>query len=352
MMKYAINAYGIATGGGTLAYQALAPTAAKADKMVDERLATAITADANDFIYQWEASHDYNPAPALEKIEATLLLINAADDERNPPETGVTDAALKRVKNGRLFLIPASQRDARPSHDRQREVLQEAAAGTAADRAAAGDVDRRSECAMSASRFRRAALALPGAIEGAHQRTADFRVGKRIFATLGYPDDDWGMVKLTPEQQSVLVDAEPEIFRPVPGGWGKQRLHQCAAGKGRCDDAEERARHGVEECRAENDGEIGEENEALISHRINSLPPHRSLFERASARRLRLELSPNYEFAGGMPAGTRQQRRIGCEGLRHSSCSPACRCWPARRSPSTAASSTTCRPTSAPGSRA
>ena len=108
MMKYAISAYGIATGGGTLAYQALAPTAAKADKMVDDRLATAITADANDFIYQWEASRDYNPAPSLEKIEATLLLINAADDERNPPETGVTDAVLKRVKNGRLFLIPAS----------------------------------------------------------------------------------------------------------------------------------------------------------------------------------------------------------------------------------------------------
>ena len=108
MMKYAIDAYGIATGGGTLAYQALAPTAAKADKMVDDRLATAITADANDFVYQWEASRDYNPAPSLEKIEAALLLINAADDERNPPETGVTDAALKRVKNGSLFLIPAS----------------------------------------------------------------------------------------------------------------------------------------------------------------------------------------------------------------------------------------------------
>jgi homoserine O-acetyltransferase len=108
MMKYAINTFGIATAGGTLAYQALAPTAAKADKMVDDRLAIAITADANDFIYQWEASRDYNPAPSLEKIEAALLLINAADDERNPPETGVTDAAMKRVKNGRLFLIPAS----------------------------------------------------------------------------------------------------------------------------------------------------------------------------------------------------------------------------------------------------
>jgi len=108
MMKYAIGAYQIATGGGTLGYQTLAPTAAKADKMVDDRLALAVTADANDFIYQWEASHDYNPSAGMEKIEATLLAINAADDERNPPETGVTDAAIKRIKNGRLYLIPAS----------------------------------------------------------------------------------------------------------------------------------------------------------------------------------------------------------------------------------------------------
>jgi hypothetical protein len=75
---------------------------------------------------------------------------------------------------------------------------------------------------MSSNRFRRIALSLPGVIEGAHQGHADFRAGKRIFATLGYPDQDWGMVKLTPEQQSVLVEAEPEIFRPVPGGWGRQ----------------------------------------------------------------------------------------------------------------------------------
>jgi hypothetical protein len=75
---------------------------------------------------------------------------------------------------------------------------------------------------MSAGRFRRAALALPDAVEGAHQGKADFRVGKRIFATLGYPDDAWGTLKLTSEQQTMLVDAEPEMFRPVPGGWGKQ----------------------------------------------------------------------------------------------------------------------------------
>jgi homoserine O-acetyltransferase len=108
MMKYAINAFAIATAGGTLAYQSLAPTAAQADKLVDERLAVAVTADANDFIYQWEASHDYDPSAGMEKIQAATLLINATDDERNPPETGITEAALKRIKNARFHLIPAS----------------------------------------------------------------------------------------------------------------------------------------------------------------------------------------------------------------------------------------------------
>jgi homoserine O-acetyltransferase/O-succinyltransferase len=107
MMKYAIAAYRIASAGGTLGYQTLAPTAAKADKMADELLATP-AADANDYIYQWEASHDYNPSAGLERIEAALLAINAADDERNPPETGLTEAAIKRVKNAKLYLIPAS----------------------------------------------------------------------------------------------------------------------------------------------------------------------------------------------------------------------------------------------------
>ena len=108
MMKYAIAAYRFASAGGTLGYQTLAPTAAKADRLVDEQLAMAVPSDANDFIYQWDASHDYNPSAGMEKIEATLLAINAADDERNPPETGVMAAAIKRIKNGRLYLIPAS----------------------------------------------------------------------------------------------------------------------------------------------------------------------------------------------------------------------------------------------------
>ncbi|WP_298365545.1 alpha/beta fold hydrolase [uncultured Bradyrhizobium sp.] len=108
MMKYAIAAYRFASAGGTLGYQTLAPSATQADKMVDDQLALPVTADANDYIYQWEASHDYDPSAGMEKIEATLLAINAADDERNPPETGVTEAAVKRIKNGKIDLIPAS----------------------------------------------------------------------------------------------------------------------------------------------------------------------------------------------------------------------------------------------------
>ena len=108
MMKYAIAAYRFASAGGTLAYQTQAPSAPQADKMVDDQLALPVTADANDYIYQWEASHDYDPSAGMEKIEATLLAINAADEERNPPETGVTEAAVKRIKNGKIYLIPAS----------------------------------------------------------------------------------------------------------------------------------------------------------------------------------------------------------------------------------------------------
>jgi homoserine O-acetyltransferase len=107
-LKTAAVFYGIATSGGTLAYQKLAPTRAAADKLLDERLAAPFSADANDTLYQWEASGDYDASPDLGRISARLLAINAADDERNPPETGLMEAALKQVRDGRLFLIPAS----------------------------------------------------------------------------------------------------------------------------------------------------------------------------------------------------------------------------------------------------
>jgi homoserine O-acetyltransferase/O-succinyltransferase len=101
--------YGIAANGGTLAYQKLAPTREAADRLLDGRLATPFSADANDVLYQWDSARDYNPASGLDRIQAMVLAINSADDERNPPETGIMERELKRVKNGRLFLIPASE---------------------------------------------------------------------------------------------------------------------------------------------------------------------------------------------------------------------------------------------------
>jgi homoserine O-acetyltransferase len=100
--------YGLATNGGTLALQARAPTHALADKVVDDALAASPPTDANDYIYQWNASADYDPRPMLGRIEAQVLAINSADDERNPQETGVTEHALQQVKSAHLLLIPAS----------------------------------------------------------------------------------------------------------------------------------------------------------------------------------------------------------------------------------------------------
>ena len=108
-VKMANTFFAVATNGGTLAFQKLAPTRDAADKLVDARLAAPFKADANNFVYQWDSSRDYNASPGLERIQAALLAINAADDERNPPETGIMERELKRVKNGRLYLIPASE---------------------------------------------------------------------------------------------------------------------------------------------------------------------------------------------------------------------------------------------------
>jgi homoserine O-acetyltransferase/O-succinyltransferase len=107
--QFASVFYGIGTNGGDLAYQKNAPTREAADKLLDARLKAPFRGDANDILYQWDSSRDYNPSPKLERIEAALLAINAADDERNPPETGIMERELKRLKNGRLFLIPASE---------------------------------------------------------------------------------------------------------------------------------------------------------------------------------------------------------------------------------------------------
>lgn len=108
MLHIANVFFGIGTNGGTLRYQDIAPTNAKADEFVTKSLAAPMKADANDFIYQWGSSQDFDTAPDLEKIQATVLVVNSADDERNPVETGVMEREIKRVKNGKIYLIPAS----------------------------------------------------------------------------------------------------------------------------------------------------------------------------------------------------------------------------------------------------
>jgi hypothetical protein len=75
---------------------------------------------------------------------------------------------------------------------------------------------------MTAAQFRKLALSFPEAIESAHVHHPDFRVGGKIFATLGYPDDEWAVVKLTPEEQGEFVGRYPEVFHPVKGAWGRR----------------------------------------------------------------------------------------------------------------------------------
>ncbi len=74
---------------------------------------------------------------------------------------------------------------------------------------------------MTPNKFRKMALALEGAEERSHMNHPDFRVHDRIFATLGYPDKEWGMAKLPAADQAALTKAHPEVFVPATGAWGK-----------------------------------------------------------------------------------------------------------------------------------
>ena len=77
---------------------------------------------------------------------------------------------------------------------------------------------------MNASDFRRIALSFEGAEEGCHMGSADFRVGGKIFATLASQYQGYGNLKLTPEQQADFVRELPEVFLPIPGGWGRMGM--------------------------------------------------------------------------------------------------------------------------------
>lgn len=97
----------IMMGSSPLQMQKQAPTKEAADKAFDETMkARLATTDANDLLYQVDASRDYNPQPKLETIKAHLLAINSADDAVNPPELAIVEKEIKRVKNGRFILLP------------------------------------------------------------------------------------------------------------------------------------------------------------------------------------------------------------------------------------------------------
>lgn len=89
--------------------RAEAPTLADADRVLDEYVAAYVkTGDANDVLYAIEASHDYDPAPGLERIVAPLVAINSADDIINPPELGILEREIRRVRRGTAIVLPFS----------------------------------------------------------------------------------------------------------------------------------------------------------------------------------------------------------------------------------------------------
>ncbi|MEO9148086.1 MAG: hypothetical protein ABI212_01720, partial [Burkholderiaceae bacterium] len=106
--QLATTFFAIGTNGGNGGLYKEAPTRAKAAALIDQRLSAKPTGDANDHIYQWDSSRDFDASKDLEKIEATVLAINSADDERNPTELGLLEREMKRVKNGSILLIPGS----------------------------------------------------------------------------------------------------------------------------------------------------------------------------------------------------------------------------------------------------
>jgi hypothetical protein len=75
---------------------------------------------------------------------------------------------------------------------------------------------------VTSADYRRVALSLPGAVEGAHMGHPDFRVGGKIFCTLSLEKDGYGVLMLTPQEQTGMVEDAPEVFSPVPGGWGRK----------------------------------------------------------------------------------------------------------------------------------
>ncbi|MDM0015304.1 alpha/beta fold hydrolase [Variovorax sp. J22P168] len=106
--RAAWEAFNVATNGGTLAIDKAAPDREAADRWLAALRARAFDTDANDLLYQYEAAHDYDPSPGLDRLRAHVLAVVSADDERNPQETGALERAIGRLQDTSLFVVPAS----------------------------------------------------------------------------------------------------------------------------------------------------------------------------------------------------------------------------------------------------
>ena len=107
-MRTALDMLVIA-GSAPVLMQKTLPTPGAADKYLDDFVAARLPGlDANDLLYQVNASRNYNPSPQLDKIKARVIYVNSADDFINPPELGIAEQEIKKVKSGRFVLLPIS----------------------------------------------------------------------------------------------------------------------------------------------------------------------------------------------------------------------------------------------------
>lgn len=104
------NYYNIATNGGDIAWQNQAYNTEKTEQILNDKLSARVTMDTNDFLYQWDAARTFDPTSDLGRIKAKILAINSADDERNPPSTGLMEKAIEQIPDAKYYLIPASDK--------------------------------------------------------------------------------------------------------------------------------------------------------------------------------------------------------------------------------------------------
>jgi len=127
---------------------------------------------------------------------------------------------------------------------------------------------------MNIADFRRMALSFPGAEEGSHMGQADFRVGGRIFATLASAKQGYGNLKLTLEQQKAFVEEMPEVFLPIPGGWGRMGMTHVRLAAA-SEDVLHGALHAAWKLRVENNGKTGTKKPATKRRNRSTRSPRR-----------------------------------------------------------------------------